>query len=174
MSAEPPAYDSTSVAHSPKKGGPLSGGAGLLLVVVLLGGAAALFYKTYWNAAADAPVESMRRYMCTGDSNVFMYGLKKGESPPVPCPACKKTTGYPCEACYWTKEGGTKDTPTYVILNMHLGKTGDTICPDCGRVVVGHNPDPRKSGPRDESATGAGGKSSSQPAPAAPDSHRDR
>jgi len=163
MSAEPPHSESTFVAQSPRKGGPLSGGAGVLLVIVLLGGAGALFYKNYRHAEAEAPVETQRRFMCSGDSNVFMYALKKGESPPVPCTVCKKSTGFPCEACYWTRDGQTKDTPTFVILNHHLGKSGDTICPDCGRVVVGHNPDPRSVTVRDAV------KNADSPTPAASD-----
>jgi len=177
MSAEPPAHESTSVSNSPRRGGPLSGPGGVILVLVLFGAAGALFYKNYRHAAAENPVDSMRRYMCTEDANVFVAMLKLGESPPVVCPQCKKKTGFPCEACYWTKDGGVKDTPTWVILNRHLNKEGDTICPDCGRVVVGHNPDPRKANPPDVMRNpggregAAGGIASTQPADddAAPD-----
>lgn len=152
MSAEPPPHESRLDVPSPKKSGPLSGGAGALLAVVLLSAAGYLFYNNYWNAAADEPVDTARWFKCTGDDNAFTYAMKKGEKPPVACPACKKTTAFPAEACYWTRDGGTKDKPTYVVLNKHLGKEGDTICPDCGRVVVGHNPDPRKGKPRAETA----------------------
>ncbi|MCC6969165.1 MAG: hypothetical protein IT434_03000 [Phycisphaerales bacterium] len=46
------------------------------------------------------------------------------------------------EACFWTKDGKAKLEPTYVLLNEMTGKTGPTICPDCGRTVVAHNPLP--------------------------------
>lgn len=46
------------------------------------------------------------------------------------------------EACYWTKDGKAKLEPTYVLLNEMTGKPGPTICPDCGRTVVAHNPLP--------------------------------
>lgn len=164
MSAEPPPHETRLVVPPPKKAGPLSGGAGAVLAVVLLGGAAYLFYTNLWRATADDPVETLRWFKCTDDGNAFAHSLKKGDKPPVACPKCKKTTGYPAEACYWTRDGGVKDTPTYVILNKHLGKEGDTICPDCGRVVVGHNPDPRRAGGRAERAA-----PTSEPTTSAPD-----
>src|SRR5690349_11481172 len=49
---------------------------------------------------------------------------------------------YQAELCYWTKDGTTKDTPTYVLLNKYKGKSEPTFCPDCGRLVVGRNPGP--------------------------------
>lgn len=152
MSSEPPAHESSSAVSPPGKSGPLSGGAGALLAVVLLGATGYLFYNNFWKAGADEPADTLRWYLCTADNNAFTYAMKKGEMPPVTCPACKKTTAYPAEACYWTRDGGIKDKPTYVVLNKHLGKEGDTICPDCGRVVVGHNPDPRKTRPHAETA----------------------
>ena len=172
MSAEPepPPHETRLVVPPPKKAGPLSGGAGLALGIVLLAAAGALIYNTYWRASADEPVESARFYMCSGDGNVFAYAMKKGESVPIACPACKKTTAFPAEACYWTRDGGTKDKPTYVILNRHLKRDGPTICPDCGREVVGHNPDPRKSGARVEPAAA----SSTQPAASPAKTERDR
>jgi hypothetical protein len=57
-------------------------------------------------------------------------------------PQTGATTLYPAEKCFWTKEGKAKIDPTYVLLNLYVGKTGDTICPDCGRRVVAHNPPP--------------------------------
>ena len=62
----------------------------------------------------------------------------------VPCksPFTGKATGYPAELCYWTKDGKQKADPTAVVLNEVLGKDGPTFCPDCGRLVVHHNPGP--------------------------------
>jgi hypothetical protein len=60
---------------------------------------------------------------------------------PVKTPDTGKMTGYPAEACYWDlcgqKEGGT-----WVVLNETVGKPGETLCPECGNRVVGHNPLP--------------------------------
>lgn len=167
MSSEPPAHESHQNIPSPKTAGPLSGGAGAVLALVLLIGAGYLFYNNFWKASADEAVDTLRWFKCTTDDNVFTHAMKKGEKPPITCPACKKTTGYPAEACYWTRDGGTKDQPTYVILNKHLGKEGDTICPDCGRVVVGHNPDPRKSRP-------GPGMEPTSTAPTSPSTDRER
>lgn len=154
MSSEPPAHETRLVVPPPKKGGALSGGGGALLAVVLLAAAGYLIYNNYWNAAAEDPVDTARWFKCAEDGNDFAYVLKMGDKPPITCPKCKKETGFPAEACYWTRDGGVKDKPTYVILNKHLGKEGDTICPDCGRVVVGHNPDPRKAGAARREAAG--------------------
>ena len=57
-----------------------------------------------------------------------------------------KKTGVPAEACYWTADGGTKKNPTWVLLNELAGKPGPTFCPDCNRLVVGHNPAPGPAG----------------------------
>lgn len=70
----------------------------------------------------------------------FKVDLQAGMSIPVKSPYSGKDTGYLAELCYWTKSGGVKEDPTPVLLNQHLGKSGPTFCPDCGRLVVGHNP----------------------------------
>ena len=61
---------------------------------------------------------------------------------PCPSPFTGKATGYPAELCYWTKDGQPKTEPTAVVLNELVGKSGATFCPDCGRLVVHHNPAP--------------------------------
>ncbi len=37
---------------------------------------------------------------------------------------------------------GQKKNGTWVVLNETLGKPGETVCPECGNRVVGHNPLP--------------------------------
>lgn len=59
---------------------------------------------------------------------------------PVKCPDTGKETGYEAELCYWTKDGHPKDEPIPVLLNKYKGDPGPTFCPDCGRLVVYHNP----------------------------------
>jgi hypothetical protein len=71
---------------------------------------------------------------------VFHAKLKPDMTIPVVCPDTGKATGYMPETCYWTKDGHVKDDPTYVLLNMYKGVSGPTFCPDCGRLVVLHNP----------------------------------
>ena len=69
----------------------------------------------------------------------FRYEIKIGDSVPVKAPSGEKS-GYPAELCYWTKDGQPKEDPTPVLLNQYVGKSGPTFCPDCGRLVVNHNP----------------------------------
>jgi hypothetical protein len=64
-----------------------------------------------------------------------------GQSIPIKAPS-GNNSGYPAELCYWTKDGQAKTDPTPVLLNVLVGKPGPTFCPDCGRLVVGHNPRP--------------------------------
>jgi hypothetical protein len=64
---------------------------------------------------------------------------------PVVSPFTGNADGYPAELCYWTADGQIKDTPTAVLLNSQLnpGSREPTFCPDCGRLVVPHNPKPK-------------------------------
>jgi hypothetical protein len=82
-------------------------------------------------------------YMCTETGKAFKHKNEEGEVPPVYSPYSGKNTGVKAELCYWTADGGTKKDPTPVLLNRLAGKDGPTFCPDCGRLVVGHNPAPR-------------------------------
>jgi hypothetical protein len=72
----------------------------------------------------------------------FHMQLKVGMSIPVKSPFMGHMTGYPAELCYWTKDGHVKKDPTPVLLNSEIDKPGPTFCPDCGRLVVRHNPIP--------------------------------
>lgn len=77
----------------------------------------------------------------TGD--VFKnFKIKDGDTEPWPNPRTGARTLYSPEYCYWNADATAKTTPTYVILNAKLGIEGPTKCPDCGRVVVHHNPEP--------------------------------
>ena len=139
---KPPSAGSSSSA---RKGGPLSGGLGVFVVIVLLGTAVYLTVKTLTTAESPTPESVEAIFMCVDTNKTFTYALKEGERWPVPSPHSNKRTGYPAERCSWTLDGGDwkrKKIPTYVVLNETLGKPGDTICPDCGRIVIGHNPDP--------------------------------
>ncbi|MBL8761122.1 MAG: hypothetical protein JNL50_07450 [Phycisphaerae bacterium] len=70
------------------------------------------------------------------------FPIPENSAMPWPNPKTGENTLVQGEACFWTKEGKAKLEPTYVLLNEMIGKTGPTICPDCGRTVVAHNPLP--------------------------------
>lgn len=83
-----------------------------------------------------------RIYICAETGKHFAHEFREGDSEPILSPFSGKKTAWIAETCFWTKDGKKKDTPTYVLLVERTGKPGPTICPDCGRVVVGHNPLP--------------------------------
>jgi len=83
---------------------------------------------------------SYTTYICTETGQSFRHENKMGETLPIYSRFSGKNTGMPAEACYWTTDGKPKIDPTWVLLNEEIGKSGPTFCPDCGRLVVGHNP----------------------------------
>jgi hypothetical protein len=82
-------------------------------------------------------------YVCSETLKPFDYELKVGDTIPVLSPYTGRQTGYPAEMCSWTKDGTVKERPTAVLLNSFAGKPEPTFCPDCGRLVVPHNPAPQ-------------------------------
>jgi hypothetical protein len=70
------------------------------------------------------------------------FKIKNGDTEPWAHPRTGRRTLYSPEYCFWNADGTGKTTPTYVILNAKLGIDAPTTCPDCGRVVVRHNPEP--------------------------------
>jgi hypothetical protein len=91
--------------------------------------------------AMDAANERM--FICSETGKSFRVALKAGMGIPVHSPYSGKDTGYPAEECYWNADGSTRKEPTYVLLNEAQGKPGPTFCPECGRLVRGHNPAPQ-------------------------------
>ncbi|MFH1419103.1 MAG: hypothetical protein ABII12_12570 [Planctomycetota bacterium] len=136
-----------------RKNGPLSGTLGIVLVIVFLCTAGYLTYRTLTTAPPPEPGKNEVTLMCAETGKLFPHDLKTGETWPVMSPHSTKKTGFPAEKCYWTKDGKRKETPTYVILNHYLNKPGDTICPDCGRIVIPHNPPPPPDTPRAAAAS---------------------
>jgi hypothetical protein len=102
----------------------------------------------YWSARANlGPSEAGmmardRLFICAKSGKSFEYRLGLGDTLPVPSPHSHARSGYPAELCYWTAEGNIKSQPTAVLLNSYVGRDEPTFCPDCGRLVVGHNPVP--------------------------------
>ncbi len=128
-----------------RQGGPLSGGLGIVLFIILFAVAGLMTYRAYTVAEREAPRDLERVFICTETGATFMHAMEVGEKLPVYSPHTKKKTGYPAEPCYWIEEDGQwkrLKTPVYVLLNEYVGKKGDTFCPVCGRLVIGHNPPP--------------------------------
>jgi hypothetical protein len=118
-------------------------GKGAALVVVLLAGVAVYFsVRANFGSSSAGDLSRERTFICSETHRPFEYTLKVGDQIPVKSPHSGKNTGYPAELCYWTKDGKIKDAPTAVLLRSNLGERGPTFCPDCGRLVIGHNPRP--------------------------------
>jgi hypothetical protein len=118
-------------------------------IVAAVGGIVAIvaviwIYKTVSGHSALGVDSRNRWFVCAETKKPFHAHLEIGTSIPVMSPFSHKATGYPAELCYWTKEGTIKSTPTYVLLNRYVNPDDNTptFCPDCGRLVVGHNPAP--------------------------------
>lgn len=137
-------------AHGPDAAVPVTKKSSLLRIVlalVLFGIAGGIWYT--FGRGQDFAVEPFnnRIYICSATLKTFEHQIQPGEVEPILSPFSGKNTGYLAETCYWTKSGKRKKIPTYVLLNEHIGRTGKTICPDCGREVVGHNPPPPENTP---------------------------
>ncbi len=153
-----------------KSGGPLSGPFGIILSLVLLGVAGVFAYNTFYAAEPVKLDTPPIVCICAETGKTFEYKPQESDTFPVLSPHTDKKTGYRAEACYWQKDSDEPRTePTWVLLNEDVDKAGVTECPDCGRIVVRHNPMPPGAGRGDrrnpessanddaESATGTSG-----------------
>lgn len=111
---------------------------GVVTVIILMAGF--LVWRNF-GASETEVIARDRMYIDAKTMKPFEHELKIGDTIPTDAPSGGKT-GYPAELCYWTKDGKEKKDPTPVLLKSWLGQTGPTFCPDCGRLVVGHNPSP--------------------------------
>lgn len=120
-----------------------TGGKAVVIAVVVV----AVSFAAYMCVAffkGDTPdFASYTTYVCSETNKPFRHKNEMGETLPILSPYSGKNTGYPGEACYWKEDGSVKDEPTWVLLNEAIGKSGPTFCPECGRLVVGHNPHPK-------------------------------
>lgn len=103
----------------------------------------------FWRSFQDAePVRfsKNRTFMCAKTGKAYEYTIKIGDKAPFYCSASGANTGYRAELCYWTKdengEWKAKLDPTPVLLRSIFEPGAETVCPDCGHDVVGHNPQP--------------------------------
>lgn len=103
-----------------------------------------VIWQVYGAVGTNAVVRSSqdRLLICSETGKSYHYNISVGDRTPFPSPYSGKNTGYLAELCYWTADGKEKSDPTPVLLNQYVGKSGPTFCPDCGRLVVGHNPGP--------------------------------
>jgi hypothetical protein len=110
-------------------------------VLVLLGLGAVVFAASrYFGPSAAARTSAERTFICAETKKSFGYTLKAGDMLPVRSPHSGRNTGFPAEACNWSSDGQVSARETFVLLNSHVGSDEPTFCPDCGRLVVGHNP----------------------------------
>jgi hypothetical protein len=89
-------------------------------------------------------MSSARMFVDAQTQKPYRQDLELGMTIPAKAPS-GGNTGYPSEACWWTKDGQKRSEPYYVILNTYLGKPEPTFCLDCGRLVARHNPTPAES-----------------------------
>ncbi len=111
-----------------------------VVMIVLLGLAGYAIWDNL--GASDASkLSTDRMFIDSKTGKPFEHTLRPGDVIPVKAPS-GENTGYPAELCYWTPDGKIKQNPTPVLVNGRMGKPGPTFCPDCGRLVVVHNPAP--------------------------------
>jgi hypothetical protein len=110
------------------------------LLIGAIGVAVWAFKNSFGTSSAVANAND-RVFVDAKTGKPFNVDLKKGMTIPIAAPS-GGNTGYPAEMCGWTKDGKMRSEPYPVLLNSWLGKTDPTFCPDCGRLVVGHNPPP--------------------------------
>lgn len=117
----------------------------IALVVCALG---VMFYsiREVFGGNPASATSRERQFICAQTRKSFVYELERGDVIPVKSPYSGANTGYPAELCFWTADGTVKTKPTLVLLNQYAGSAGPTFCPDCKRLVVGHNPPPEPGG----------------------------
>jgi hypothetical protein len=116
-----------------------SAGKAVAGIVVVVGLVIAFYSLRGLTASEGEEASSKRMFIDAETMQSFRYTVAPGTKIPVKAPSGKET-GYPADACTWTKDGKVKAEPTWVMVNDWLGKKEPTFCPDCGRLVVGHNP----------------------------------
>ncbi|MEQ8843701.1 MAG: hypothetical protein RIB58_02515 [Phycisphaerales bacterium] len=115
----------------------------VILAVVILGcliGAAVFASRTLRSEVGSLERFSRQATLIdTQTGEVFEdFLLADGTSFPIENPNTGTATLVPAEACYWTRDGRAKWEPTWVYV-----PAGERVtCPDCGRPVVGRNPEP--------------------------------
>jgi DNA-directed RNA polymerase subunit RPC12/RpoP len=118
----------------------------LAVAVVVLVIAGFFGFRTYGGKSL-ASLSAERVYKCVepGCGHLFEHTIQIGDTEPLVCPKCGKSSAWKTEACYWAKDASgnwkAKLEPTFVVLKSRIDpeSTERTYCPDCGHEVVGHN-----------------------------------
>jgi hypothetical protein len=96
-----------------------------------------------FGAAGPGADTSLRWFVCSETRKPFQKRIELDMTIPVVSPHSGKETGYPAELCFWNKDGTARTSdPTPVLLETYAGGNGPTFCPECNRLVIGHNPPP--------------------------------
>jgi hypothetical protein len=117
--------------------------AGKVTVGVIIVAAAAMVWmsvRSNLGTSNAGKMASDRMFICAKTGKSFWHTLERGESIPVYSSYSKEKTGYPAELCFWNADGSVRKEGFPVLLNQYKGEAGPTFCPDCGRLVIGHNP----------------------------------
>jgi hypothetical protein len=111
-----------------------------IAAIVLCIGAAA--WSIWSNVGQDSAVKDANALIFMDIENGRTFKVIPTADMPYPykSPFTGHMTCYHAELCGWTKDGHVRSEPFAVVLNSELGKSGPTFCPDCGRLVVPHNP----------------------------------
>jgi hypothetical protein len=112
---------------------------GVPLLVVCAAIGAYLGVRAIMGPGEAAASSRERMFVDVTTGKPFQQELEVGMTFPVQAPSGGKS-GYPAEPCYWNADGSVRQDPSWVVLNETQGKHGPTFCPDCGRLVVIHNP----------------------------------
>jgi len=114
-------------------------------VILILVALIAIYFSVRSNFGQSdaASMSADRMFVDSTTGKPFSHELVIGEKLPVKAPS-GGMTGYPAELCFWNADGTIRSKPYPVLVNAYLGKKGPTFCPDCGRLVVPHNPMPMK------------------------------
>lgn len=100
-------------------------------------------FRAFGSSNSIAEESRHRDVICSETGEVFLdFNIPIDSRFPYKNPKTGQNTLYPAECCYWNADGTAKTRPTLVLCNELIGKPGPTRCPDCGRVVVPHNPAP--------------------------------
>ncbi len=145
---------------APKQGGPASpsGGRGsagpsainketmkAAFAVVCLLAAVGFGVYQFTGGGPDLGSNSLYREVVDSKTNEAFTNFPIGENTSYPYtnPKTGERTLFPAERCYYTRDGKVKATPTLVFVKQYENENaGETMCPDCGRPVVRHNPAP--------------------------------
>ncbi|NRA58697.1 MAG: hypothetical protein HRU13_11350 [Phycisphaerales bacterium] len=133
----------------PKKGSRGGGGSSklppknVILSVVVLGcliGAAVFAARALRTEVGSLERWSQERTLIDIETGEIFedFRVADGVAFPLENPNTGTVTLMPAEACNWTRDGRAKWDPTWVYVPV-----GESVeCPDCGRPVVGRNPQP--------------------------------